>query len=68
MECQHGEVGTMGWTECLVKPLVSVDRAEVGEHGGEARRGGIGYGSVGGGDAGGVGGNRGMEWSPGELR
>ena len=29
MECQHGEVGTMGWTECLVKPLVSVDMAEL---------------------------------------
>ena len=34
---------------------------KVGEHGGDARRGGIGYGSVGGGDDGGAGGNRGVE-------
>ena len=28
-EAQHGEVGTMGWMECSVKPLVSVDMAEL---------------------------------------
>ena len=35
----------------------------VGEHGGEAMRGGIGYGSVGGGDAGGAGGKHGLDWT-----
>ena len=33
----------------------------VGEHGGEAMRGGIGYGIVGGGDAGGAGGKQGVD-------
>ena len=35
----------------------------VGEHGGDAIRGGMGYGRVGGGDAGGAGGKHGLDWT-----
>ena len=62
MEFEHDEVGTMEWMECSVRQLELVDMARSVSK--EAKRGGIGYGNVGGGDAGGAGGNCGLGWMP----